>query len=187
MRCAARSTSSSAPSGPCWSRGMSTASVRRPRARKSWLAAKRMEEAAFGLVRARNRAVPRDERRGQHRRHRGVRHLLARPAAGRIPARLSAAFGRPDVRDAICGRAAARGRSRDPARSPDQSRRQGRAARPHPFDARGGAVLSRVSTARRRRSTDLRKHRLAMQFADQTKSQETAHRDVPGCSNCANS
>ena len=93
---------------------------------------------------AKQRGARRHERRGAHRRHRGVRHLLAGTAAGRIPARLSATCGRPDVRDAICRRAAARSGSRNPARPSDQPRCQGGAARTHPFDGGGGALLSRA-------------------------------------------
>ena len=106
-------------------------------------AAKRMEEASFGLDRALSRATPGAHRRGPACRHRRARHLLAGAPAGRIPAGLFRTAGRPEMRDAVGGRAAARGRRRRAARGARQSQPEAGQDRPASHHAVRQSVLCR--------------------------------------------
>jgi DNA-binding transcriptional LysR family regulator len=143
------------------------------------LAAKKMEEAAFGLVRARDRALP--EMSGEVRL--GVTEAFGTFWLGPRLVEFQRAY--PQLRvDLACAM-----RSADVLRleadiaiqlerptTPDV--KVVRLGRIHSMPAAAPSYLDIYGTPRT--VDDLRKHRLAMQFADQTKSQENFQSQLPG-------
>jgi DNA-binding transcriptional LysR family regulator len=143
------------------------------------LAAKKMEEAAFGLVRARDRALP--EMSGEVRL--GVTEAFGTFWLGPRLVEFQRAY--PQLRvDLACAM-----RSADVLRleadiaiqlerptTPDV--KVVRLGRIHSMPAAAPSYLDIHGTPRT--VDDLRKHRLAMQFSDQTKSQENFQSQLPG-------
>ncbi len=136
-------------------------------------AAKRMEEASFGLDRALNQDDAGAERRGSARRHRGARHVLAGAPAGRIPAGLSWSAGGPEMRDAFRRCASARSRRRGAARGARQARPQARQGRAPPRHAVRQPFLCRNLRNAEGSADDIRQnHRIVIQDAEQTRGKE---------------
>ena len=143
------------------------------------LAAKKMEEAAFGLVRARDRALP--EMSGEVRL--GVTEAFGTFWLGPRLVEFQRAY--PQLRvDLACAM-----RSADVLRlEADIAIQLERPTAPNVKVVRLGRIHSMPAAAPSyldihgtpRTVDDLRKHRLAMQFSDQTKSQENFQSQLPG-------